>query len=77
MNPSKPATPPSKSRAAEQNDLDMLTPDEIEDLRCNARAAIEYGLMAFAHLRPKPDAPGNEPSGNALQRRKRHGPPRQ
>jgi len=36
---------------------EYLMPEELEDLHEDARLTSEYFRTAFAHLRPKPEAP--------------------
>ena len=43
----KPAPPPKKMLT------EYLTPEELEDLRADAKRTSEYFRKAFAHLRPK------------------------
>jgi hypothetical protein len=49
---------PKSDEPAWVQNIDWLTPEEIEDLRREAKKTTAYAQKVFAHLRPKPGTKG-------------------
>ena len=71
--PKKPTPTPEELAAmyAEWQEATMLSPEEIEALRQNKKAAVKYGMEAFKKLRLEREAMDQKPAQlkreNAMQ----------